>query len=491
MAVQAKPRRPQTRITFRGKTTPRVSPGFADVVAIPITHDWGPVGQPVEVNSFAEFETRFGDTPTEGRNAVLQAFLGQNLLGAGGAGGVLVYRMGVPGAGGFKAATVTLQNSTPAPALQLDALWPGTRGNLVAYTITDDPRDATRDVLKVYFNGAEVERYSYPQTNIAFLVASINDRPSNYVKATQLITGTALAAAASPVSLTTGADGAAVTATQWTGATDALEFENFSIISPQNLTDAAIRTQLVTWAQAMNNANRPVMLVIGGAGSEVIDDAVARSVAIGDEHVLNLGVGTYTDDVLGAVLSTAQLAPRVAGILAARGEEHALTFARIGGLHAVGNTGPNSNEIETAIEKGVVVFSRATSADADLKIEMGVTTFSNPAIPDRPVEVFGDARLVRIMDIFVRGMKQWGDEIIIGNLPVNDDTRQTVRGEAVRRITDLRQRGLILPGDTDDTRPFARAEPPNDPALADAIPFEFGWQFSRTTNYILGNGVVR
>jgi hypothetical protein len=41
-------------------------------------------------------------------------------------------------------------------------------------------------------------------------------------------------------------------------------------------------------------------------------------------------------------------------------------------------------------------------------------------------------------------MKRWGDKNIIGNVPVNDDTRDAVRAEGSRLIGDLLARGLIL-----------------------------------------------
>jgi hypothetical protein len=106
--------------------------------------------------------------------------------------------------------------------------------------------------------------------------------------------------------------------------------------------------------------------------------------------------------------------------------------------------------------------------------------------------VFSEPRHVRIMDIFIRGMREWADDVVIGDLPVNADTRATVRGEAGRRIDSLRDRGLILTTvDGAIADPFVNTPVPNDPGLLDAVLFEFGWQFARTANYVIGQGRVR
>lgn len=495
-----KPIIPGTVIRFVGESIPRIAPSFAEVVAVPITHDWGPLGSdpagtdgkqggPQLVTSFAEFTALFGDSDTPGRTAVAGAFAGQGLPGAGGAGGVLVYRMG---ASAVHRATISLNNTagSPAAALKLDALYKGARGNLISAVIDADPADATRDRLRIKFNGSVVETYVYAETNIAALAASINTR-SNYVSATSLVTGTTLAATAG-TSLATGADGATLTSAEWLGMLDAMEFGQFSILAPFDLTDSGIQASILSWVRAQEDANRPLICVFGGAAGETVDTAVTRSTALADPHVVNLGVGTYHDDLLGKDLSTSQLAPRIAGILAARGETASLTYAKIAGLHIVGETGAPTDAVETAVQNGVTVLMRASSPDADLRIAKGVTTFTSTSDAARPLDVFSDPRLIRIMDIYIRGMKEWGDDTIIGNTPVGPDTRDAVRGEARRRQDALRERGLILTIATGGSiDPFVIVEDPGDPDLADAVPYQFGWHFARTSNYILGEGKVR
>lgn len=493
---------PGTVLRFVGQSIPRIQASAADTVCVPIVHDWGPLGHDApgisgregglqEMLDFQEFTDVFGDSDTAGRTAVAGAFAGQGLPGAPGAGAVLIYRM----AGTAKAkATLTIKNTATVSALVLTARYYGSRGNSYAVAIDVDPTNETRDRLRVLLNGATLETYAYTKTDVVSLATAINAR-SQILKATESATGTGLVHTAG-TNLATGADGATLTAEDHLSALEAVEFSPFSILSPYDVESSELLAAYVSWIALQDEANRPVMLVCGGKAGETIDEAVERTNSIQNPHVVNVGVGTYHDDLLGKELSTAQLAPRIAGILAARGKKASLTYAGISGLHPVGETSPASDAIETAVESGVVVLMRSSNPEAELQIAKGVTTWTTPTDPARPVEVFGDPRLIRIMDLYVREMKAWGDKIVIGALPVNDDTRGLVRGKARELQDTLVQDGLILPGGemlggVEVPKPFVNVDAPTDPNALDTVPYEFGWQFAFTANAILGEGLVR
>lgn len=495
-----KPVIPGTVLRFVGEAIPRVQASAADTVAVTITHDWGPLGSDAPgvsgreggaqlCGNFAEFTAIFGDSDTPGRTAVAGAFAGQNLPGAVGAGDVLVYRM----AGAAKAkALIALKNTAVAAAITLTARYWGERGNKLSIVVDVNPADATKERLRVLYNGATVETYIFAPTNITELSEQINSR-SQTVKASAVTSGTALKKETTP--LVTGNDGSTVTNAEHIEALKALEFQPFSILAPYDIETAELVASYTSWVKAQDEANRPVILVVGGKTGETLAEAITSAAACADPHVIRLGVGTYHDDLLAKDLNTAQLAPRVAGILAARGTKASLTYAGIGGLHAVGTTAPAKEEVESAIRSGVTVLMRAANPEAELVIAKGVTTFT-VGTTSQPLEVFSDPRLVRIMDLYVRSMKEWGDKIVIGALPVNDDTRGLVRGRARKLQDDLLQQGLILPGGEVlggalVPKPFVTVDPPQDPNLLDTIPYQFGWQFSRTANAILGEGRVR
>jgi hypothetical protein len=492
MATWVKPELPGTSIRIVGETVQTISPSFSDVVAVPAPFSWGPVGfapasvdggQPGLYTSFAQFEGDYGSSDTPGHRAVLQAFQGMGLPGQGGAGGVLVYRMAASGAA---VATRSATNTSSAPALRLDAKYKGTDGNLISYSVGPDPRDGAQDMLRILFRGAEVERYVYAKTDITALVTAINVRPSSYVVATMLATGVALAVQAGQA-LTSGADGDTLTSAEWLDALDALEFKQFSLLAPYNLTDPSIRASLLAWVQQQEAANRPVMVVVGGAAGETLATAITRSQAMADPHVVNFGVGTYHDSLLNRDLSTAELAPRIAGVLAARGLKSALTFADLAGLTVVGSTGAASDELAAAKNAGVTVLGQSESGDSELHVVWGVTSFTSKTDPARPYAYFSEPRLVRLNDIFIRRMRQWANSFVVGDLPVNNDTRDAVRTEGRNIIEEFRRDGLL----DDSPEPFIRTPISNDPSLRDAILFEFGWQAAYTTNFVIGMGRVR
>lgn len=487
MVMVAKPLVPQTRIRFVGEQTVQVPPSIGETMAVLLTHNWGPLGselsRPEVMDSFAEWTDRYGDSDTSGRTAVAQAFIGQGLAGAGGAGGVIPYRMG---AGAARAAKV-VNNTAAAPAMTLTAKWAGTRGNDYDFVIDANPADATQDRFRLRYKGAVVETYLYTRASIDALVAAINARDVGNFTAALTTSGTALAITAG-TSLVGGTDGAALSSSDYLSALTGLEFQPFTVLSTQNLIDGPTQAAIMSWVQTQEAANRPIMYTVGGAAGETLDTAITRSTALADPHIVNLGVGTYLDDTLGKQLSTAELAPRIAGILCSRGEERALTGAELGGLHQVGTTGVSSTDAGVAVQRGVTVMIRTDSPDADLRIAKGLTTFTSDTDAARPRAIFSEPRFIRIMDLFIRTLRQWGDRKIIGNVPVNQDTRDAVRQQASTQIEDLLRRGLILTqaqGATED--PFVITPVTTD----DTIPFQFGWQFAYTANYLLGEGRVR
>jgi hypothetical protein len=487
MAMVLKPIIPQTKIRFVGETSVQVAPSLGQIVGLLLKHNWGPLAtelaKPEILPDFAAWTRRYGDSDTEGRTAVAGAFAGHGVAAGSGAGGVIPIRLGTNAA----RATKTLANTAAVNAVRIDAKWTGTRGNDYDYVIDANPADASQDRFRLRYKGAVVETVAYPRADLAALVASINARDAGNITATLLVDGTGLALTAG-TSLLGGLDGDALTGADYLAGLDVLEFQPFTILAAANLTDGAIQASILAWVRQQEDANRPVEFAVGGLAGETLATAIARSTALADPHVVNLGVGTYRDDLLAKDLSTAQLAPRIAGILANRGEERALTGAEIGGLHAIGLTGASSADAESAIQRGVTVLIRTDSDVADLRVAMGLTTFTSEADPARPRRIFSEPRFIRIMDLFIRRMKQWGDRTVIGNVPVNEDTRDAVRAEGSRLIDDLLRRGLILTkADGAEEDPFIRTPVTTD----DTLPFEFGWQFAYTANFLLGEGRVR
>jgi hypothetical protein len=484
-----RPDNPGTYIALVGDQTVRPSPNLAQTVAIPIVHDWGPLCKdegPILLNSFGEFDAIFGNGATSGRDAVLGAFVGPGVPGEPGAGGVLVYRMA---SGSAKAAKIIIKNTAEAPAsaLELTALFTGERGNRISAAVETDPANEVNDRLRILFDGVTVERYSYSPTNITELAEAINARASKYVTAEKVATGVKLAHTAG-TTLAEGNNGSTLTVEQWDEALASLEFKDFSIFAPFDLTDSSILAVIFSWVQTQAEQMRPVTCVVGGKDSETIDEAITRTAALRDPHFISVAGGQFHDDFLDKDVDTSQLAPRIAGVVAGRGEESSLTFCPMAGLHQIGTVNITTDELQEAAEAGLTVFRRTTREDADLIIARGVTTFISKTDKVRPYELFSDPRIVRVGDLFLRRMKDWGDQNIVGPTRVLETTKVAVRQQGQKELEALVRRGLIEAQDANGNKPFFRIVEQNE--VPDAIVFEFGWIFVRTTNYLIGTGKV-
>jgi hypothetical protein len=489
MATFVKPDLPGTIVRFAGDETLSVAPSFNETVAIIGSHDWGPLGlgredeDVVGYTSLQQFETDYGTTDTQLRRAVVGAFIGQGEAAGGGAGAVIVYRAATAAA---DTAELTRQNTTPANAITFTALNPGTRGNEISIVIEDDPNDGTKDRLRILFEGVTVERFSYAPTNIAALAASVN-ATSKYVTATSLITGVALTPTTG-TSLAGGNDGEVLTATEYEDAQATLEYHGFTAVGAAALTDTAIQVQLATWVKNMEEGMRPVRLVIGGPAGETVAEAIAELEAdpeLRDPQIVRIGGGDWYDSYLEVQLSTAELVGRMLGGLAARGLSSSLTRMLLAGITPVGLP-PTQEDLIAGAAGGVTVLRRVSNPLAKVAVSWGKTTFIDDDAEGRPLELFSEPRIVGLLNATIRRIVEWGDDVVIGDLPVTDDTRNLVRQKVTQILEEYEETGLATPGTS-----FVSVEDPEDPALADAIPFEFGFRPTRTANFLIGNGRVR
>lgn len=444
-----RPKRPGAYFNFSTVEQEPVLINTLGIAVVPFTHSWGPSKTVTELNSFGEFLAIFGQggtTPpvyTEGYKAVLQAFQGEGLPSRGGAGRVLAYRM--TGAGAAKA-TRALSNAT-VPALTLSARWEGTHGNKISVRTQDNARNVALDDLVVYIEGKEVERFRYANSDITALAAEIN-ASSDWVSASAVTTGSPLVYVGSPtpVALTGGLDGAAPAAADYTAFMAGVEPYRFSLLAPANLTDASILASLVGWSQTMNASGKRFVTVVGGgttATPDTITAAIVRSASINDPNFVNLGGGLYEDERLGE-LTPAQLAPRVAGVLARRGEKESLTFARLAGLSIV--IGATDSETINAIENGVVTIARDSHPTAPVRLEKGLTTWTTTSDPDRPFNIYSVPKFVRTLHAIERELTEFAEHNVIGRLPVNDATRAYVVGETMARLASREADGIVRPG---------------------------------------------
>jgi hypothetical protein len=479
-----RPRRPGAYFNFQAAEAEPQLGSTTGTVLVPFTHSWGPSETITELNSFGDFLAIFGRGSevgeyTEGYQAVHDAFRGEGFGGRAGAGTVLAYRL--VGAAGAKASKV-VQNTTPANAITLTARYDGSKGNDLKVQVVANAVDSvTYNDLVIYDGSIEIERWRHAKTDITQLAADIN-AGSNWVTAGSVTSGTALGIQGSPVDFTGGDDGTTLLAADYTALMSAAEPHRFSLFAAANLTDSGILASVATWSAGLNVSGKRFLSVVGGAAGETVSTAVTRSATFNDPNVVNLGGGTYTDSKFGDV-STAQLAPRVAGILAAAGEAESITFKRLAGLSI--KLGSTNAEVLSALDGGVVTIARDSHPEAPVRLEKGLTTFTDTDDDDRPLEIYSNPKFVRTMHALELELTEFGEVNVIGRLPVNDSTREYLVGQMSARLEAREIAGVIQAGWTVDVD--------NDPPPSDSDEFiglVYSIGFGRSLEQVFNTVVV-
>jgi hypothetical protein len=444
-----RPKLPGAYFNFEAKEVPVLPASPGATVALVTEHDWGPFQEPVRSNSFAEWQAVFGasdDTPAY--RAARQIFEGEGLSGRGGAGELLTYRTGT---GSAAPASRALSNGTTT-ALTVQARYNGTRGDDLRITVRD-AATAGNDELLVYDGTTLLETFEYLQTDIDDLGAQIT-ADSDWIEVDGAITsGTALAAITSQA-LSGGNDGGPLTGTEYTAAFSALEVEPFGVFVAADLDDAsggaAIQASIQAWADEQAAAGHAFIAVVGGQAGETAATAIARSATLASPNVVNVGIGTVRDLDLASGgesydLGGGALAPRVAGILAARGEYASITMARLAGVELI--AGPDTSDLEDAFDGGVVAFGRDSHTTAPVHVKTGLSTWTaDAATVDKPYLIYRQPKFVRTMHGISTDLTRWAEENIIGIRPINEATKTALIGEVKTRLLERERLGAIQPG---------------------------------------------
>lgn len=463
---------------WEAEGTPTVTPSVGGIVAVPATHDWGPLNVAVLLQDLGEFRKIFGaaiDTPLF--RAVYGAFKGDI---NGGAGAVLAIRQGTTAADFAKRLLV---NTGAVTALTLTALYAGTRGN--DFRITIQPSAVGGKSELILLDGAlVVEKYTYTTafdaTSAAALAAEIN-RASDWVSATVGTTGTAL----TPISaqaLAGGNDGTGLAGGDWLALQDTLDAERWSAIAAHGLTDSAVRAAMEAWIEQRNTLGQRSRAVFGGVVGEDLATANARSVALNNWDVVNIGVGSLFLDDLGINVSTSEFVSRVAGAIVNRGETRDMIYVRFPDVTLT--DAPTRADEEDALAAGTTVFSRDTNVTAPVFIREGVTTYTDDSqspVDDEgnkthPVEQYKRIKNLSIQHGVELEVNDWATAGgVLGDLPVNDRVRAQVLGFIATLYQRREDAEIIQPGWTvllDPTVPVSDDD--------DFVAYLHGWHPTRS-----------
>jgi len=275
----------------------------------------------------------------------------------------------------------------------------------------------------------------------------------------------------------------------------AYQNQTFAVFAPWDLagatytgptTAASALASLVAWGGqgvgGLNAIGHRCEFVTGGAANEVSSAAITRATGIMDPNFITIGVGQYSDSDLGS-LSTSQLAPRLAGIIAARGSGQGLTFARLARLSI---TQPAQyTDILLGIQQGYMTIGQDSNQLSPVRFERGVTTWSVGTTP-QPVNVFGQPKFMLTMQQIERDLTLWAQSNVIGIMPVDDATVKFIINYLNNYLKTLNNNNEIQTGYT-VTRALTPVPQPTD----DFIALTFSLTFLRDTEKVLNTVLVQ
>lgn len=440
------PERSGAYFNFSAALTAAVASGVVGRTAVVGTADWGPVGLARQVTSQGEYEAAYGIS-TNGtlRDAALGALDG---VDGNGAGSVLAYRA----AGSAKAnSAVTLNDGSAVAALVVTAKYPGTRGN--NFTVTVQTNGSNKDLI-LYESGVELERWENVTSgnNDAFVTAINTTAPSKYI--TVATTGSAPRAlvnvSASP--LIGGNSGLTLVAGDYTAALGVMAQQDFDTIALANTTDDTILDSFAGWLRDRNEEGKRSFGVIGGLAAETLVTAQARSTEYDGagtyrataQNLINLGatdLRRLSDD---RVFSTAELAPRVAGAVAAIGFSRSLTHMTLTGYQV--NSPLTPANYTAAQQTGVLTFTNDTTERVFISSQ--TTALKSTNTTDRPAGA-RKIRTVAICHFIENTLSRIAGDLYLGGLANDATGRNDLVGSFVRFLRDLETQRVLEPGTTE------------------------------------------
>jgi len=429
--VNAAGSRPGFYINFQQAAAAAVVPGARGTVGIISEADWGPPNEIVEIAALSEAESYFTDEEDATArlyNLVRFAFRGgANVVKAA---RVLNTTNAVKGT-----LTLTDTNGTPVNTLRIDAKYVGTYGNNISVEVADDPVDATKTRIRIFVEDALVHAVtSTVNTGAAGftdnIVALFTALDSPWIDVVKLADGDNDLDPVAETNLASGANGDAVTATQFNTVLDLFAANRVNILTTDSAV-GAIQTAIAEWIADQRAAN---YYVIGVLGADLADSVVTMN---GDANAFNtagivyVGPGVVMPNVAGtsATYSGASVASVVAGLIAGVPSGRAITFMGIPGSTNVEQLFTNA-EIKSLLANGVCAIAVSPPGSVPTaRVERGITTLYNPGVDD--ISSYKKIRTIRIADAIAEGLSDAANSNFIGRQLDNDAGRAAIIG-AVR-----------------------------------------------------------
>ncbi len=429
------------RVTAAGEPPATAVP--RGIVAALFRASWGPAGEAVHLESADAVKDTYGSGGTV--EVAEEAFYG-------GCRRVLAYRLGSDGA----AATLTVQDTdaVPVDVVQLDAKYPGTRGNDLKVTLRTSLSDENKKELVVYEGTTLRETLTFDAGagEVDNLVAAVN-AGSDWLVATKIADGNGTLEDVAQEALAGGTD-PTVTATDYDSALSAIEALDWNVLAVDS-EDVAVHAAVQTYVDRVRGEGKRVLVVLGEPTSVDLATRLADAAAFNDPAVIYVANGFEGSD--GITREGYRAAARVAGMVAGAEVTDSLTHAVVSGATELVGALTNA-QVEQAITSGALVFTR--NANKQVQIEYGINTLVTPSA-DQDAG-WKKIRRVRTRDDLMDRIVAVTDPLI-GKVNNSPDGRATLIAAMQGVVNSMVREGALLGGTV--------TEDPSNPPAGDSAWF--------------------
>lgn len=425
--------RPGFYANFQQAAASAVLAGERGVVGIISEADWGPSNEIVEITSMEDAAAYFTDTEDATArlyNLIRLAFLG---------GAQTIKACRAMNSTNAAKSTLHLKDPSSDDVLDFTAKYFGTYGDNISLDVGDDPVDSSKTRIRVYVEGSLVHSVTttvgHGDTGfIDNIVEMFDDLDSEYVVVTKIAAGDEDLADVSSGSLADGANGNAVSSTEFTTCLNQYSSNEIHLLTTDTV-NAPIQAVVAAWVLARREEGYRVIAVMGSDTGDSATTIITDAQGFNYEGVVYVGGGAVMPNVAGdsTTYNGAAVAAMVAGIIAGIPAGISPTFHGITTSTDV-ETNFTSSQIVSMLAAGACVITTTPAGSA--RIERGITTLYNPGAGD--IAAFSSIRTMRIVDGISSGIGDACANTIIGR-QLNDEPGRAALIDAIKDFLGLQQ----------------------------------------------------
>jgi len=435
-----KPVLPGLYMNFKAAAASAIQGGSRGTVLVPVKANWGPVREFVEIGSETAIGQVYSTDSADGATAYKTLYLA--LLG--GPKKLVAYRLADDTAA---QAGLTLQNAdaTPQEVLQLQAKYPGSRGN--GFTVTVQPAlgEPNAKELRLYEGAKLLGTFKGADGTAASIAERINKDSGNVWVTAKVVGEGGTLADISGAAFTGGASGnGKLTNADYIAMQEAAEGRDFDVLALDYAADMALLQSFAAWIKRMRREGRGVMAVFGGsAADDTAKDAVkvaaSRSLALNHEGIINVGTGVR---LAGTDYSSAQTAAYVAGLIAGQRLNQSATYA-VTPFEDVTRRWTRSEQ-EEAVKNGVFLLF---FDGRQVKALRGINSLVTPA--EGQNNAWKKIRSIRVMDAINADLQLAAEQSYIGKVNNTEEGRLALIGAVKEYLAQLSLSSVIEPNGYD------------------------------------------